>query len=653
MFRLTIKKKLFIAFAVVLLIPAISIGLLAYLSAKDQIEKEMLSGSKENISLLNSSIDNMLKPKINDVNVFSDLVSSSLYIGDRSPELREKFAQYAKLHPEATSIFVGTDTGLFIQEPKVDMEPGYDPRKRPWYMDAMNLNGEVLITEPYIAAGTTDMVITIAQATKDRSGVVAVSVHLKHIQDLTKQIKIGDKGYALLLDKNKKFISHPTNESGTEAKQDFFDELYNKSTGHFKYTLEGKDNQMNFTTNQLTGWKIAGNMFSSEISDTASPILNRTLLIIASAIIIFSGIIYLNVRSIVRPINELREQAAIVSHGDLSQDIKITSNDELGELGESFNQMTTNLRFLVEQIGTNTEQVAASAEQLNSSAEQSTTATETVSSAIQEIATGAENTTYALQKNADSLQEVLQGVLRITTNSSSVAELARETTGEAEVGNKYVEENLSQMRFIHESVSQSNKAIAQLSERSKEIGKILDVISTIADQTNLLALNAAIEAARAGEHGKGFAVVADEVRKLAEQSQSSTKLIEELINVIQKETEQSVNIMNDVLNNAQKGVEISVETSSKFATILESTRNISPQIEEITATVRQISVIVEEVAESAKIITGLSKDNASSSEDVAASTEEQLASMQEINASSAALASMAEELKDIVNKFKL
>jgi methyl-accepting chemotaxis protein len=376
------------------------------------------------------------------------------------------------------------------------------------------------------------------------------------------------------------------------------------------------------------------------------------LSVLATAIAIASGVIISIFIS--RPIVKLGGLAKQVAGGNLNVDaLQLKSKDEVYHLNQSFEQMTSNLKDMISSIAVNSDLVAASAEQLNASAEQSSIASETVSSAIQEIAGGAEATTANLENNSKSLNEVLQGILHISESTAHVAELSRKTTKEAEEGGKQVSENLGQMKSIHHSIKRSNQVISSLSNRSKEIGSISDVISGIADQTNLLALNAAIEAARAGEHGKGFAVVADEVRKLAEQSQASTKSIAELIALIQEDTEESVKIMNEAVSNAEEGVKVSEQTSDKFAEILTSTQNITPLIEQVTATVQQISSNIEEATNAAMEVSMMAQENAASSEEAAASTEEQLASMEEIHSSAQALAQMAEELKGVVDKFKI
>ncbi|WP_080843717.1 methyl-accepting chemotaxis protein [Cytobacillus gottheilii] len=382
----------------------------------------------------------------------------------------------------------------------------------------------------------------------------------------------------------------------------------------------------------------------------------RITLVILSAVATLAAIAagFAIATFISRPIVKLGHAVKQVASGDLNvEKVAVKSKDEIYDLNQSFEQMANSLREMIGSILSNSEQVAASAEQLNASAEQSSQASATVATAIQEISGGAEETTIRLEKNTSSLKEVSQGVSTISISSANVLDLAKRTGAEAEEGSRYVENNMKQMTFIHQSILQSNDVISSLSQRSKEIGTILDVISNIADQTNLLALNAAIEAARAGENGKGFAVVADEVRKLAEQSQESAKSISKLIGLIQHDTDESVRIMGEVVTNAEDGVKVSQQTSSKFAQILHSTQRITPEIEQVTATVQEISASIDEITHSAIEISKLAQTNSASSEEVAASTEEQLASMEEIDSSAQSLASMAEELQQVVGQFKL
>ncbi|APH05662.1 methyl-accepting chemotaxis protein [Bacillus weihaiensis] len=376
------------------------------------------------------------------------------------------------------------------------------------------------------------------------------------------------------------------------------------------------------------------------------------LSLFATVFAIVSGIVI--GRIISTPLMKLSKLTKQVASGQLHvEKLPIKSKDEIQELNTSFEEMTDSLRQMILSISENSDQVAASAEQLNASAEQTSKATETVAQAIQQIASSSEETSTKLELNSTSLQEVLQGVLHISDSTSHVSELSKKTTEEAEQGGSYVANNLKQMKNIQSSILRSNSMVQSLSDRSLEIDKILEVINGIAEQTNLLALNAAIEAARAGEHGKGFAVVADEVRKLAEQSQLSTSNIAELILLIQKDTGETVTLMSEVVENVEEGVKVSELTSDKFSQILSSTQNISPQIEQVSATIQQISASIDEMVNTAKELSNLAQDNAASSEEVAASTEEQLASMEEIDSSAQALAKMAEQLKEVIGKFRM
>ena len=223
---------------------------------------------------------------------------------------------------------------------------------------------------------------------------------------------------------------------------------------------------------------------------------------------------------------------------------------------------------------------------------------------------------------------------------------------QAKMGGEFVGKTAQQIHAIHRSVNDSGEAIRYLDTRSQEIGEITKVITEIANQTNLLALNAAIEAARAGEHGKGFAVVADEVRKLAEQSQQSSTQISMLINEIQVDLARSNNSINQVKSDVQEGLTIVNKTEDSFKLILDSLDTVGMQIVDMAATAEQMSASAQEVSANVTS-TSMSRDASENFQSVAAATEEQLASMEEISSASNNLSEMAMNLQELVSKFRL
>jgi len=644
------KGKLYTLFALILLVPVISVGSFAYLSAKESIKEEILFSANESVNMLNTVIDKTISEKVNDIKVLSEEIDASKY-EQKGAAILTDFQEYMEMNPNVLSVYIGTNDGAFIEEPKTNMGD-YNPLERDWYKEAKALKGETLISNPYIDAGTGDMVVTIARQVKDQSGVVAIDIKLTEIQKVAESISIGKNGYPSVFDENRMVISHPTLEVGKELKDDFIDKMYESESGTYEYVFEGDDRILFFATNELTDWKITGTIFAEEIDKSASPILYNTLLVLIAAIVISTIVFYFVMKTIIKPIQSLKDSAVTISKGDLTEKVTITSKDEIGQLGEAFNEMQDSLRTLIQKIEQNAEEVASSAEELTANANQTSIATEKVAISIQDVATSADTQTTSANKNAESLHELSKAIMHIADISSTVTDLSQHATLQANEGGQVVQETKNQMQSIHSSVTDSNTKIQTLHERSQQITSILDVITSIADQTNLLALNAAIEAARAGEHGKGFAVVADEVRKLAEQSQESAKQIFELIHGIQTETEQSVNIMAKVSEDVQNGLRVTDEAIAKFQVIMTSMNEITPRMEEVSSSSEQMSASVQEVTAVTEDVAFSAKGNAAASEDVAASTEEQLASMEEINASAQALAHMADELKQLVSQFK-
>lgn len=651
--RFSIRKKLIISFALILIIPLVISGLISYESSKQNIDKQLMRAADENVGTLNELINSTISPFFNDATYFSGKITAKDYQGEKSPRIRTKLDQYLNLHKNVQLVYVGTETGLMIKSPNSEVAPGYDPRQRSWYKDAMNNPGKTIITDPYISSSTKDVVVTVAKTLNDNSGVIGIDISLKSFNTIVDKINIGKKGYAMILDGKKNFIASPMNKGGSSVKQSFYNNLYKKASGEFKYEINGQSKKMLFATNKLTGWKIAGTMDTSETTDASMPILISTGIDILITFIIGGIIIFFVIRSITNPLHRLKNVAVEISAGNLTQKIEIHTRDEIQDLGNAFNEMAENLRQLIQQIDDSSVQLSASAEELTAGAEETKIATEQVATTIEQVAKGAEIQSSGIKSNARSMDEISKGIQRVAENTTQVTELTRNTTQVAEEGGVFVKRTVEQMKDIYNTVGETNKKMEILSSRSNQIGTIIELITGIADQTNLLALNAAIEAARAGEHGKGFAVVADEIRKLAEQSRHSAQEIADLVIEIQKETVVSVESMEEATNKVEEGLSVSNETIQKFEDILNGMEKIAPQMEDVAAISQQITASVQEITSIMNELATIAQENSASAEEMAATTEENVASMGDISHAANALSNMAEDLQTLLKKFKL
>ncbi|RIJ65059.1 methyl-accepting chemotaxis protein [Rummeliibacillus sp. POC4] len=359
-------------------------------------------------------------------------------------------------------------------------------------------------------------------------------------------------------------------------------------------------------------------------------------------------------RNIAKPVNALKEAASTIAQGDLTEpDIIVNSKDEIHSLAESFNTMKKSLQSLIANVMSNVEQTTAAAEELTASTDEVATASQDVAKQLEMITEGAHSAAETGKESAVAVEETASSVQMIASSTQEVHGGAIEAQTVAKQGHQTLRTTFKQLKVIQESSTDTKEKIRKLSQQSEKIGNITKVITAITDQTNLLALNAAIEAARAGEHGKGFAVVADEVRKLAEESKKSAEQIVRLTDVIQKDTVDVEKAVELTVSNVNDGVDLIHEAQQSFNAILTSVDTMAQKVEQVSAATQEVSAASEEVAASVQEMSQSADMAASSTETVAAATEEQAATIGEINSVAKALTSNAIQLQEQVQQFKV
>lgn len=388
-------------------------------------------------------------------------------------------------------------------------------------------------------------------------------------------------------------------------------------------------------------------------SKEAGSIITLLIVVIAASLVLSISIGLLMTRLITKPIKDIQALFAETEQGDFTVKGTYQSKDELGLLTASFNKMVAGVRSIIETVGETSHQVASSSQELSASADESTKASEYISTTIQELAVGSDQQVESVENSRTVIKGMTEFAGRISSNAEKAAATADQTAKMSLEGTKAIDKVSAQMQSINETVVSLSEAFKHLTERSNEIGNITEVITSIAEQTNLLALNAAIEAARAGEQGKGFAVVADEVRKLAEQSAKSAEQITRLITIIQNDTKQTMNSVISATGEVKEGLVVVHEAGGAFQKIENSITEVVTQINDVTNLVKNLTAGTSEIETAISGVKEVAETAAGSTQTVSAATQEQLASMEEIAAASQILAQNAEELQHLIQKFKI
>ena len=542
----------------------------------------------------------------------------------------------------------------------------YDYFKYDWYKKGLATDN-IAWSEPFYDEVSKITMLTIAKPIiKDNKkvGVVTVDLAINQLEDYIKNIKVGEQGYAFIVTGDGYYLATTDAEKNLKVKisEDSVGKISQvgktitdaKESMLVRNDAFGADSYVSVTPIGTTGLKLVLVLPTEEFHAGINKIMYANIMVFVMILIAISLlIIYLFNNRINMPLTKLIGSAKGLASGDLTTAVSVERDDEIGELAEDFKIMSNNFKKIITDVNRMAQQVASSGQELCSGSEQSAVGTQEIAQSIVKVAEAVAEQSTLIDKAAESVAVISNSINTASDSAEKTLENVESSAVSAKNGYTSVKSAIGQMENIDAKINEAAETVLKLGTQSKQIGEIVSTISDIAGQTNLLALNAAIEAARAGEQGRGFAVVADEVRKLAEQSQVAAKHIADLIREIQTQTTKAVEFMETGTQEVKLGSQLVGDAGKTFSEIVTKVDKVTLDVKLVVA---EIKKIVQERDSMVKLIDNLEvigTKTSDQSQNVSATVEEQAATLEQLAAVSRSLSEMSQELHKVVNSFKV
>ncbi|MBV4539269.1 methyl-accepting chemotaxis protein [Pseudomonas sp. SWRI10] len=604
---MNIKQKLTWAFAVIAGLPIVLVATLVVLNLRGEARDDFLDNSSREIRQVSNAMNIFFQGITQNVeylasqpliaeadgNVKKHLAADAAQIApnDQDKTLFDFFSRLAKSHPDYAYVSYGLADGGYAFWPGDPKMANYDPRTRPWYQTAMANPGKTLRTAPYYWAGDDAVLVSTVRAVANQlgnpGGVVNIDVSLKGLTEIVKQIKLGESGYLILMENSGNVMVDPRDASHNFKQLasfgDGYVDLAKAGKGLVEVTLNGERYMANVYPDEQLGWTFIGLIQQDEVMQTTTRLtwLIGIIALVLAAVFAIVGAAF--AKLIVRPINSVTSGLEDIAQGegDLTRSLEIRGRDETAQLASWFNQFLGAIRSLIQHIG-------SAAGKILSTSSRSTQVSADMSEAAGRQREAVDMVSTAFHEMVATANEVARSCSQAAQSADSGQQQARE-------GQQQIDAAVQSVDRLSQEIEQSAQSIQQLERDSNAIQSILGTIRSIAEQTNLLALNAAIEAARAGEQGRGFAVVADEVRALAKRTADSTAEIDGLLGNLASRTAEVAQQMHASLDVSQQSVSRIGLARDSFGQIRESVDIIRDMNTQIATAAEEQHQVAEDI----------------------------------------------------------
>lgn len=657
-FSSSLRLQAIVSILLLFIISIVTVTGLTYSQAKTQILDSLRRGAEQTVSIHAQGLATWVQTRLAEVEVIAntDLVKTLDYgkiIPYLEREVKRSKGVYNSFGISDTKGNLTLQNGVVIDISVEDTFP-------------LVMKGQSIISNPFPAKeNPQDLIISMEVPITNPDGQVVGLISgaslINTVFSSNADFRLGETDQVFILHKDGTVLHHPNREwvlnhnllKDSEPAYQAAIQRGLGGTGLSTQVSVGGEEKMLFSAPiSGTDWVMFLEVPLSEYTQSLNKLLLQTFLVSLGVLVLLGLVVWGLTKLLFRRIAHIVKAVEQIGRGDLRHELP-ESSDELGRLARGFNAMTLALRGIIGEVMATSTTLASSSQELTASLEGTKTAVNQVAQTSTEISHGAEQTSKNIEKAANTMKDLAQAMEQIQAGADQLANNSKEMGNVAEEGSRAVGKAVDKMNIINDSVVKSGEVIQELGVRSQKIGEIVEVITAIADQTNLLALNAAIEAARAGEQGRGFAVVADEVRKLAEQSQTAAKEIADIIQDMQNGTQKAVHTMESGIQEVAEGVNVVRDAGEVLEKIKAAAKEVADLVNNIAQIIKVQTGNSNEVAKAITEVAVIAEETSAGTQNAAAATEETLAAVEQLADSAENLAKIAQNLQSHVASFKV